>query len=98
MRTCRATPSGYEKGKPCDAALRDQRQGNGSPIGDAAGKSIANWEGSALMINTIVNDPHRGYTQMDRWKMSRDGRMLTIRRQIVSLQGEVESTLVYEKQ
>jgi hypothetical protein len=67
------------------------------PIGDATGKSIAKWEGSALMINTIVNGPQRSYTQMDRWKMSRDGRVLTIRRQIVSLQGEVESTLVYEK-
>ena len=35
---------------------------------------------------------------MDRWKMSRDGKVLTIRRQIVSMHGEVESTLVYEKQ
>jgi hypothetical protein len=68
------------------------------PIGDGRAKSIAKWEGSALMINTIVNDPQRSYTQMDRWKMSRDGKVLTIRRQIVSLQGEVESTLVYEKQ
>jgi hypothetical protein len=67
------------------------------PIGDATGKSIAKWEGSALMINTVVNGPHRSYTQMDRWKMSLDDRMLTIRRQIVSLQGEIESTLVYEK-
>ena len=68
------------------------------PIGDATGKSIAKWEGSALMINTIVNGPQRSYTQMDRWKMSRDGRVLTVRRQIVSLHGEIESTLVYEKQ
>jgi hypothetical protein len=68
------------------------------PIGDATGKSIAKWEGSALMINTIVNGRQRSYTQMDRWKLSRDGKVLTIRRQIVTLQGEVESTLVYDKQ
>jgi hypothetical protein len=68
------------------------------PLGEASGKSIAKWEGSALMINTIVNSPHRSYTQMDRWKLSRDGNTLTIRRQVVTLHGEVESTLVYGKQ
>jgi hypothetical protein len=68
------------------------------PIGEATGKSIAKWEGSALMINTIVNGPQRSYTQMDRWKMSRDVNVLTIRRQIVTMQGEVESTLVYDRQ
>lgn len=68
------------------------------PIGDATGKSIAKWEGAALMINTIVSSPRQSYTQMDRWKLSRDGKVLTVRRQIVTLHGEVESTLVYDKQ
>ena len=68
------------------------------PIGVATGKSIAKWEGAALMINTIVSSPQRNYTQMDRWKLSRDGKVLTIRRQIVTIHGEVESTLVYDKQ
>src|SRR5687768_7363894 len=43
------------------------------PLGEATGKSMAKWEGSALLINTIVNSPPRSYTQMDRWKLSRDG-------------------------
>lgn len=68
------------------------------PIGDATGKSIAKWEGSALMVNTLVSSPQRSYTQMDRWKLSRDGKVLTVRRQIVTIHGEVESTLVYDKQ
>jgi hypothetical protein len=68
------------------------------PIGDATGKSIAKWEGSALMINTIVSNPQGNYTRMDRWKLSRDGNVLTVRRQIVTIHGEVESTLVYDKQ
>jgi hypothetical protein len=68
------------------------------PIGDALGKSIAKWEGSALMINTIVSSSRQSYTQMDRWKLSRDGKVLTIRRQIVNLHGEIESTLIYNKQ
>ena len=66
------------------------------PLGDASGKSIAKWEGSALLINTLVSGP-RTYTQMDRWRLSRDGLVLNIRRQIVNLHGESESLLVYEK-
>jgi hypothetical protein len=66
------------------------------PLGDASGKSIAKWEGSALLINTLVSGPS-SYTQMDRWKLSRDGLVLTIRRQIVNLHGDSESILVYEK-
>jgi hypothetical protein len=66
------------------------------PLGESSGKSIAKWEGSALLINTIVSGP-RNYTQMDRWKLSRDGATLTVRRQIVNLHGESESLLVYEK-
>ena len=61
-------------------------------------KTVAKWEGSALLINTIVSGAQRGYTQMDRWKLSRDGAVLTIRRQIVTIHGETESTLVYERQ
>jgi len=34
---------------------------------------------------------------MDRWKLSRDRKVLTIRRQVLNLQGEMESTLVYER-
>lgn len=67
-------------------------------VGEAPAKSIAKWEGSALLINTIVSGPTRSYTQMDRWKLSRNNALLTIRRQIVTLHGEIESTLVYERQ
>lgn len=66
--------------------------------GGGSGKSIAKWEGAALLINTIVTTPSRNYTQMDRWKLSRDGKVLTVRRQIVTLHGETESFLIYEKQ
>jgi hypothetical protein len=68
------------------------------PVGEGSGKSITKWEGSALLINTLVSTPQRSYTQMDRWKLSRDGNTLTVRRQIVNLHGETESMLVYEKQ
>jgi type IV secretion system protein VirB10 len=59
--------------------------------------TVLKWEGRALLINTLVSGAHGDYTQMDRWELSRDGGTLTIRREIVRLSGESESTLVYEQ-
>ena len=67
-------------------------------IGDESYNSILKWEGSALLINTLVNGRARNHAQMDRWKLSRDGKTLTIRRQVETLHGEVESIFIYEKQ
>jgi type IV secretion system protein VirB10 len=55
------------------------------------------WEGAALLINALVSGGRGDYTQMDRWRLSRDGSTLTILRQIVRRTGESESTLVYER-
>ncbi len=52
-------------------------------------------EGSALLVNTLVSGP-QNYTVMERWKRSRNGNTLTIKRTIVTLGGETESVLVYE--
>lgn len=60
-------------------------------------KTILKWEGAALLINTIVSGKAKNYTLMDRWKLSRDGKLLTVRRQTVDLYGERESVLVYER-
>ena len=67
-------------------------------IGDESMSSILKWEGSALLINTLVNGRAVNHAEMDRWKLSRDGATLTIRRQVETPNGEAESTLVYEKQ
>jgi hypothetical protein len=58
---------------------------------------ILKWEGAALLINALVSGARGDYTQMDRWKLSRDGSTLTILRQVVRRTGESESTLVYER-
>jgi len=58
--------------------------------------TVAKWEGSALLLNTIVNGRTSSYTQMDRWRLSRDARTLTITREIVERAGGAEATLVYE--
>jgi len=67
-------------------------------IGDTSRRTQSKWEGNALLINTLVDSRDRSYTVMDRWKMSKDGKTLTIRRQVETLHGESEALLVYEKQ
>jgi type IV secretion system protein VirB10 len=57
--------------------------------------TMTKWEGSVLLVNTLVSGPEN-YTVMERWRRSRDGNTLTIRRNIVRLSGESESVLVYE--
>ncbi|HEY1203478.1 MAG: hypothetical protein ABSH46_16370 [Bryobacteraceae bacterium] len=64
-------------------------------IGRRSLNTVAKWEGSALLVNTIVNDPGRNYTQMDRWTVSRDRRVLTVSREIAGR--DVEATLIYER-
>jgi type IV secretion system protein VirB10 len=66
--------------------------------GDASMNSQAKWEGSALLINTIVTTPTQSYTIADRWKLSRDGNRLTIVRHFVRASGDTGSTLVYERE
>jgi type IV secretion system protein VirB10 len=64
--------------------------------GDSDFSTTTKWEGAALLVNTIVSGP-QNYTVMERWTRSRDANTLTIRRTIVRLRNEVESTLVYNR-
>jgi hypothetical protein len=59
--------------------------------------SMAKWEGSALLISTDVSTPHDSYSVADRWKLSRDGQSLLIRRKIIRGTDEAESTIVYAR-
>ena len=66
-------------------------------LGTERMSSLTKWEGSALLINTIVSGP-QNYAVMDRWKLSRDHNVLTIRRQIQRGVAESEAVLVYRNQ
>jgi len=50
-------------------------------VGPERMSSLTKWEGSALLVNTIVTGP-QNYALMDRWKVSRNHTVLTISRQI----------------
>ncbi|HLK50971.1 MAG TPA: TrbI/VirB10 family protein [Bryobacteraceae bacterium] len=65
-------------------------------IGAENRSSETKWESDALLVNTLVTSP-QNYSVMDRWKLSRDHRVLTVTRQIVRASGEIEGTLVYRR-
>jgi hypothetical protein len=66
-------------------------------IAEETRDSVAKWEGSALLINTLVSGPGN-YTVMDRWVLSRDHSTLTITRQVIRARMEVEGTLVFRRE
>jgi type IV secretion system protein VirB10 len=66
-------------------------------IGQEARNSAVKWEGSALLVNTLVSGPS-DYTVMDRWSLSPDRAALTITRQIVQRTGQTEYTLLYRRE
>lgn len=85
--------------KPHPPLFAAERKETRASSGDTETSTVLKWEGDALLFNTIVNGRHGTiHTQMDRWRVSRDGRTLRIRREIVSRSGEIESELVYERQ
>src|ERR1039457_671906 len=63
-------------------------------IGAESMNSVAKWEGSALLVNTLVAGLEN-YVVMDRWTLSRDRRQLTIQRQISRGAIQAEGRIVY---
>jgi hypothetical protein len=63
-------------------------------VKDASMSSEAKWEGSALLINTLVGGP-QSYVIEDRWQLSKNRTILTITRTIRRGTAESEATLVY---
>jgi hypothetical protein len=66
-------------------------------IGDSKMNTAVKWEGSALLINTLVSGK-RDYTVMDRWRLSRDHALLNITRQVVIGGSQLEATLAYRNE
>ena len=66
-------------------------------LGGEARSSAVKWEGSALLVNTLVSGL-QSYTLMDRWELSRDRSRLTITRQVVRGPSQREGTLVFKRE
>src|ERR1700687_3947501 len=87
--------SAEENAAPTISVYPLDRRTEKRQVGNITTSTQTKWEGSALLVNTLVSGP-QNYTVMERWKRSRDGNTLTIARTIVRLSGESESILVYE--
>lgn len=66
-------------------------------VKDSTMNSESKWEGSALLVNTLVSGP-QNYVVEDRWELSRERTVLTITRTIRRGTSETEATLVYNNQ
>jgi type IV secretion system protein VirB10 len=66
-------------------------------LGEERRKTVAKWEGAALLITTLVSGP-ADYSIMDRWKLSADRSVLTIERQLVRSTRQAEGTVVYRRE
>jgi len=66
-------------------------------FGEETRNSLTKWEGSALLVTTIVSGP-RHYSIMDRWQLSHTHNTLTISRQVIRLDGESDGTLVFRRE
>ena len=67
-------------------------------IGGNASKSVAKWEGDALVIDTKGTFGGGEIQFHDKWTLAQDGKTLTIDRHIKASQGEIDTRFVFEKQ
>jgi hypothetical protein len=61
-------------------------------------KSTLKWEGDTLVVDTKGRFGDNDVTMQDKWKLSGDGKTLTVSRHFSSSMGEADQTLVLEKQ
>jgi hypothetical protein len=66
-------------------------------VGEETRDSLVKWEGTALLINTLVSG-RQNYSVMERWALSRDRNTLTITRQTARDTSEVEDKLVFRRE
>jgi hypothetical protein len=65
----------------------------GAPV-----KSIVKWDQDALTLDSKFTMGGNDIEIKDRWTVSEDGKALTVKRRFSSSQGELDQTVVYEKQ
>lgn len=61
-------------------------------------RNTAGWEGAALIINTKMKYQENDIAFKDTITLSDDGKTTTVNRHIISPMGELDQTMVYEKQ
>jgi hypothetical protein len=61
-------------------------------------KSKAKWEGNALLVESKGSSDNGEFTSKEKWTLSEDGKTLTIARTFSGPMGEMNQTVVHDKQ
>jgi hypothetical protein len=67
-------------------------------VGENEFKSMLNWDGNALAVDSKGTFGGNDITFKDRWTLSDDGKTLTVTRHLTSPMGEADMKEVFEKQ
>lgn len=92
------TQAGQQGEMKVDVAYNTEGKETSNEIRGAAVKSIAKWEGEALLIESKLDFQGNEVKLSDKWTLSEDGKSLTMNRKINSPQGEFEMKMVLSKQ
>jgi hypothetical protein len=76
----------------------DGKETTNQGFGGSEVKSVARWDGDALLIETKGSFGDNQFTMKDRWTLSQDGKVLTVQRKFSSAMGDMDQKLVMEKQ
>ena len=83
------TQAGATSAKPVNYPL----DGSSAKSGDW--NIATKWEGTALLVSTLVSGP-QNYSILERWKVDNGGSRLTINRTVVRATGQQEYVLLYD--
>ena len=75
----------------------DGKEGTNQGFGGNPTKSVLNWDGDTLRIETKGQFGDNEFTMSEKWALSADGKMLTLTRLFKSAMGEGEQKLVLDK-
>jgi hypothetical protein len=92
--------STYQKGAQGEATTELKYTTDGKPAENKAANSTgtAKWDGDKLVVDSVRDLNGTEIKFHDVWNLSADGKTLTINSHLIVPQGEVDLTLVFDKQ
>jgi hypothetical protein len=90
--------STYQKGASGEATTELKYKTDGTPAENKGSKGTAKWDGDKLVVDSIRDNNGAELKFHEVWSLSPDGKILTINNHIIAPQGEVDITLVFDKQ
>ncbi len=90
--------STYQKGAQGEATTELKYTTDGKPAENKGSKGTAKWDGDKLVVDSVREYQGGELKFHDVWNLSADGKTLTVNSHLIVPQGEVDLTLVFDKQ